>query len=118
MHCVHFHGLKDAGATWFNHLTKELTAMGFEQGLVDPCLFFRDGIVLVVYVDDCLMFTPKKERADALVKELEKRFTIEDEGDITNYLGINITTPEPNTIEMVQPALTERIINTLGLKDE
>ena len=92
--------------------------MGFEQGLADPCLFFRDEIVLVVYVDDCLIFTPKKERADALVKELEKRFTIEDEGDITNYLGINITTPEPNTIEMVQPALTERIINTLGLKDE
>ena len=40
------YGLKDAGATWFNHLTKELTNMGFQQGLVDPCLFFRDGIVL------------------------------------------------------------------------
>ena len=39
------HGLKDAGATWFNHLTKELKAMNFQQGLVDPCLFFRDGIV-------------------------------------------------------------------------
>ena len=81
------YGLKDAGATWFNHLTKELTTMGFKQGLVDPCLFFRNGIVLVIYVDDCLIFTPEKHRADAFIKELEKRFTIEDEGDITNYLG-------------------------------
>ena len=46
---------------------------------------------------DCLIFTPKKERADALIKELEKRFTIEDEGDITDYLGINIMTPDADT---------------------
>ena len=31
------HGLKDAGATWFDHLAKELTAMNFQQGLpVNP----------------------------------------------------------------------------------
>ena len=53
--------------------------MGFAQGLVDPCLFFRDEVVLVIYVDDCLIFTPKKEHTDALIKELESRFTIEDE---------------------------------------
>ena len=68
------------------------------------CLFFRDGIVLLIYVDDCLIFTPEKHRADAFIKELEKRFTIEDEGDITNYLGINITNPDADTIQMVQPA--------------
>ena len=42
--------------------------MGFEQGLVDPCLFFRNEVVLVVYVDDCLIFSPKKERTDEVVK--------------------------------------------------
>ena len=30
----------------------------------------KDGIVLVIYVDDCLIFTPKKERADNFIKEL------------------------------------------------
>ena len=98
--------------------TKELTAMGFKQGLVDPCLFFRNGIVLVIYIDDCLIFTPEKQRADNFIKELEKRFTIEEEGDITNYLGINITTPDADTIQMVQPAMINRIIDTLGLKDD
>ena len=92
--------------------------MGFKQGLVDPCLFFRNEIVLVIYVDDCLIFTHKKESADALIQELKKRFTIEDEGNITNYLGINITNPDADTIQMVQPALINRIINTLGLKDD
>ena len=55
--------------------------MGFEQGLVDPCLFFRNEVVLIVYVDDCLIFSLKKERADEVVKELAEKFTIEDEGD-------------------------------------
>ena len=56
-------------------------------------------------VDDCLIFTPKKERADALIKEVKRRFTIKDKGDITNYLGINITIPDTDTtIQMVQPA--------------
>ena len=92
--------------------------MGFKQGLVDPCLFFRNGIVLVIYIDDCLIFTPEKQRADTFIKELEKRFTIEDKGDITNYLGINIMTPDADTIQMVQPAMIYRIIDTLGLKND
>ena len=72
-------GTFKAYVIWFNHLTKKLTVMGFKQGLVDPCLFFRNGIVLVIYVDDCLIFTPMKERADTFIKELEKRFTIEED---------------------------------------
>ena len=86
------YGLKDAGATWFKHLRKGLTEdLKFKQSLVDPCLFYRGQVILVIYVDDCLIFTPKKSEADTLVKELEDKFTIEDEGDVSGYLGINIT---------------------------
>ena len=42
----------------------------------------------------------------------------DDLGDITNYLGINITTTDANTIQMVQLAMINRIIDTLGLKDD
>ena len=51
------HGLKDAGATWFNHLRKGLIEdLKFKQSLVDPCLFCRGQvIILVICVDDCLM---------------------------------------------------------------
>ena len=49
--------------------------------------------------------------------ELASKFTIEDEGDISGYLGINITWPSPGMFELNQPALIQRIINFLGLKD-
>ena len=102
------HGLKDAGATWFNHLRKGLIEDSkFKQSLVDPCLFCRGQVILVIHVDDCLIFTPKKSEADNLIQELEDKFTIEDEGDVSGYLGINITRPTEGTIKMNQPALTK-----------
>ena len=42
------------GITWFGHLTKRLESMGFTQGLVDPCLFFRKEVEIVVYERDDL----------------------------------------------------------------
>ena len=72
--------------------------MGFTQSLVDPCLFYRGKVVLVIYVDDCIIFTPEKSQADNLVEELDKKFSIEDEGDVTNYLGTHITRPTKDTI--------------------
>ncbi len=92
--------------------------MGFVQSLVDPCLFYRKGVILIIYVDDCIIFTPKKSEADALVNELDREFNIEDEGDVTNYLGIHITRPKEGTIKMTQPALIKRIVDSLGLKDQ
>ena len=92
--------------------------MGFTQSLVDPCLFYRGKVALVIYVDDCIIFTPEKVQADNLVEELDKKFSIEDEGDVTNYLGIHITRPTKDTIKMNQPALTQRIVDSLGLKDQ
>ena len=44
--------------------------------------------MLIIYVDDCIIFTPEKSQADNLVEELDKKFSIEDEGDATNYLGM------------------------------
>ena len=86
--------------------------------VVDPCLFFRGNVILVIYVDDCVIFTPEKSEADTLVQELEDKFTIEDEGDASGCLGINITRPTKDTVKMNQPALTQRIVDSMGLKDE
>ena len=36
---------------------------------------------------------------------MKKDYTLEDEGDINAYLGINITRPTPKTFKMNQPAL-------------
>ena len=55
------YGLKDAGLKWFEHLKSGLmNDMNFKQSDVDPCVFFKKGIVILVYVDDCLIFSESK----------------------------------------------------------
>ena len=66
-------------------------------------------------MDDCLIFAPKKSEADNLIQELEDKFTIEDKGDVSGCLGINITRPTEGAIKMNQPALAKPIVDGLGL---
>ncbi len=52
------YGLKQAGYNWYNKLTDVLLDLGFKQSLVDKCLFIKDSCIILVYVDDCLLFSP------------------------------------------------------------
>ena len=112
------YGLKDAGTTWFNHLRQGLLDRNFKQSDIDPCLFYKKDLILITYVDDCILISPNAHLLDEWVIDMKKDYTLEDEGDINAYLGINITCPNPNTFKMNQPALIERIINSLQLKDQ
>jgi hypothetical protein len=50
---------KQAARNWFQHLTKVLLKLGFVQSKTDTCLFLCNDSILVVYVDDCLIFAPR-----------------------------------------------------------
>ena len=59
---------------------------------------------------------------DKLCKCLSTEFILQDEGDITGYLGIQIThTTEPDgliTITMTQPSLINQILEDIRLVSE
>ena len=46
------YGLKDAGLTWHEHLKKGLLERGWKPSDIDPCLFTKGNVILVIYVDD------------------------------------------------------------------
>eukprot|EP00957_Ditylum_brightwellii_P056609 4291001-Ditylum_brightwellii.AAC.1 len=75
------YGLKDAGRTWWEHLSSGLEKMGFRQCEADQCVWKKDGVVIIVYVDDCLIFGNTKELVDDIVTALGKQFDITDEGE-------------------------------------
>eukprot|EP00957_Ditylum_brightwellii_P013783 1038588-Ditylum_brightwellii.AAC.2 len=85
------YGLKDDERAWWEHLSSGLEQMGFKQCLADQCVWKRDGIIIIVYVDDCLFFGNDKEKVDAVVLDISKRFKITAEGEtIEEYLEIRI----------------------------
>eukprot|EP00957_Ditylum_brightwellii_P038102 2881390-Ditylum_brightwellii.AAC.1 len=74
-------GLKDAGRIWWEYLFSGLEQMGFKQCVADQCIWKRYVIIIIVYVDDCLVFVNDKEKVDTLVLDISKQFEITDEGE-------------------------------------
>jgi hypothetical protein len=115
------YGIKQAAKTWFEYLrdsfiTSKLEGgFGFRQSKVDPCIFYRDGVTIITWVDDCLIFAKNKDLADELLKELQSTFTLTEEDEVAAYLGCQLTMdPTSNTVTIAQPYLIQRIIDLLG----
>jgi hypothetical protein len=72
-----------------------------------------------MYVDDTMFWLPDDTKIDQTISELKALdFDLTDEGVVDSFLGINIDTAEDGTINMSQPALTDTIIETLGLEND
>lgn len=115
------YGLRQAAKTWFECLRDALIesedegGLGFRQSMIDPCIFYKSGVLLMSWVDDCLIFAKSKEHADKLIQDLQKQFTLTEEEDVSVYLGVLMEfDKESNTITMSQPYLIKRIIDLLG----
>ncbi|CAI7926857.1 unnamed protein product, partial [Closterium sp. NIES-53] len=90
------YGLRQAPREWHKTLRTTLAALGFAPSTADPSLFLHTDTSLppfyvLVYVDD-LVFATADTGALTLVKsELQKRHTCTDQGELRNYLGLQIT---------------------------
>ena len=108
------YGLKDAGRTWYEHLTDGLHAMGFRSTESDPCILTQGTNIIILYVDDCIIMSRTKSEADRIYHELEQRgYKMTDEGSMEQYLGIQITKDSNNTFRLNQPYLIERILKSV-----
>lgn len=122
---LHLHknlyGLKDASKTFWDKVRTDFTdphgPFRFKQSQIDPCLFMGDNCFVLVYVDDCLVFSRDKQVIDEFFSNLGTKYTITDEGEVAKYLGVDVRRPNDHTYELRQPYLIQRIIETLGLND-
>jgi hypothetical protein len=51
-------GLKQAALCWLDNVFDGLLGLGWcrPSGILDPCLFVKQGVICLVCVDDCLFF--------------------------------------------------------------
>ena len=49
--------------------------------------FYYGKTIFIVYTDDTILLGPDKEEIDQLVEKLGKTFKIEDQGNLSDYLG-------------------------------
>ncbi|KAL6336283.1 hypothetical protein AAG906_014452 [Vitis piasezkii] len=80
---------------YFERLQKALLQFGFVSSKVDQSLFFRitstHTTYIFVYIDDILITGSNAEVLTSLIKQLDAEFSLKDLGEITHFLGIQVT---------------------------
>jgi len=112
------YGLKQAGDNWFEKLTSGLEDIYFLQSQVDSYVFYREGCIVLTYVDDCIILGKNMAVVDSVIQTLrdgQEDFELTDEGSIDKYLGVMTKDINENRFEMSQPFLIRRIIQFLSL---
>ncbi|CAI7932608.1 unnamed protein product, partial [Closterium sp. NIES-54] len=90
------YGLRQAPREWHDTLRTTLAALGFAPSKPDPSLFLRTDTLLpsfyvLVYIDDLVFATSDTEALNLVKSELRKRHTCTDLGELSSYLGLQIT---------------------------
>jgi hypothetical protein len=112
------YGLKQASLNWFEKLKQGLIDRGFHPSAIDPCLYFKKGMIIITYVDDCIIVSNSMKDIKTFVKSMKdgpKGYVLIDEGEINKFLGIEIKEITRHKFELSQQFLIKRIVNLLGL---
>lgn len=102
------YGLKDAPRSWYNTIHSFLINLGFTQSLYDSCLYKRNDIILVLFVDDILVTGPPKDIA-SIISSLKSKFRAKDMGELKTYLGIQVTRTD-SSISLSQADMIKRVL--------
>ncbi len=109
------YGLKQAPRHFFHYLTERLLKHGLQQSIHDPCLFMNANMIVIVYVDDLLIFAKSDDLIEAFITSMQREeICLRKEGTAEGYLGVDIKTVD-GRIHLTQVGLSERIVNALGL---
>ncbi len=76
---------------------------------MDKCVLYRGSTLYVLYTDDSLLAGPDKNEIDQIIDELQKKakLAITVEGDLADFLGVNIDRRPDGTIHLSQPHLID-----------
>lgn len=118
------YGLKQAPRTFFEKLKEGLLERGFTQSILDPCLFMKNNMMCVVYVDDTIIAGPDPEAIEQLITSLgvakdEQRHTFElrDEGEVGDFLGIRIEKGKDNSFILSQTGLIKKVLKEASMEE-
>jgi hypothetical protein len=99
-------------------LKDNLVKLGFKPSEHDECIFYHGKTIFIVYTDDTILLGPNKSDIGNLVKLLAQTFKTEDQGELSDYLGIKIERKQDGTMEWTQPTLIPSMLQDIRLQGE
>ena len=114
------YGLRQAGREWSNLLSSFLIKWGFVRSTIDVCLYSYQRIphitlLVIVWVDDCIIADNDSSLRSRFVKDLGKAFPIENKGDIHWVLQVKVTRDrKQSSLVLSQQLYIQDLANRFG----
>jgi Reverse transcriptase (RNA-dependent DNA polymerase) len=64
------YGQKQAGRVGNKYMTEGLIALNFKQSESDPCIFWRNHVILVIYTDDTIVTGPNADDVQLAINDI------------------------------------------------
>ncbi|CAI7846147.1 unnamed protein product [Closterium sp. NIES-54] len=116
------YGLKQAPRAWYHKLEETLLAGGFKRSECDHSLFLlqekEQFLMLLVYVDDILLFSKSSAMIEHVEEMLEMQFKCSKKGDVKYYLGMHVERDlDKGVLRLHQRKYCEGLAEKFGLQD-
>ncbi|KAJ4801076.1 hypothetical protein LUZ62_052322 [Rhynchospora pubera] len=114
------YGLKQAPRAWFFKLKEFLTTHQFVSSQCDHSLFILKTtstiMYLLVYVDDIIITGNSPKAIDKLIKTLDAEFSIKDLGELSYFLGIQVSSFHKN-LHLSQHRYLQTVLTRAAMAD-
>jgi len=100
---------------WNQHLHKGLTELGIRKSKIDPCLYYQNRLIMILFTDICIIASNISNTLENDIMELSKKLGITDKGEIDKHLGVKLQCKDDGSFELSQPLLIEQILMALDL---
>ena len=115
------YGLKQRDREWYQLLSLTLVECGFEQCLVDPCVFrlmvAGDVVAMLVFHVDDIKIAATEQVTEVVVSALNQRFPTKYLGGVEWYMGseYNKRDREKGTLEIFQTQFIQSVLNRFSV---
>ncbi len=104
---ANIYGQTQASRVWNSYLITKLWEINFKQSFIDNCVFYRDNIIFIVYIDDGIFLRSLDQQQHGIINKLcNLKLSTEDQGHPADYVGFSIKKLKNGVIELTQQALT------------
>lgn len=120
------YGLKQASRAWNRKFNDFILKFGLSQCQADPCVYFRhqrmgeedeEFTILIIYVDDGIIFSNKKHILNDILDHLKTVFQIRTL-PADRFIGVDITRNRPErSIYLSQPEYIQKITEKFNMTE-
>ena len=119
------YGLRSAPKHWNREFNKHLLELGWNKSIHDPCLYTKDKLILIIFVDDCILIgnsEPVSKEKQLILRRFQGKEIKIDRSEPGKekfvFLGLSVTRDRHRkTLSIDQIDMIERIIKKFQMED-